>query len=71
MDGSPNYLATKTVLHRYGGISQMTLWRWEREATLPFPAPLIINRRKYYDLAKIEDWERARASSVMPREKVA
>lgn len=69
MEAAANYLATKKVLQRYGGISAMTLWRWERDANLPFPAPLIINRRKFYDLQKIEAWERARAASpsIQPR----
>lgn len=63
MDATGNYLPTKRVLERYG-VSAMTLWRWEREAILPFPAPLVINRRKFYSLPKIEAWERARAAAV-------
>ena len=64
MDVTPNFLPTKNVLRRYDGISAMTLWRWERDPVLPFPAPLVINRRKFYELHKIEAWERARAAAA-------
>lgn len=57
------YLPTKKVLQRYG-VSAMTLWRWEHDTAQPFPAPLIINRRKFYELPAIETWERARAAAA-------
>lgn len=55
------YLPTKKVLQRYG-ISAMSLWRWEHDPSLPFPAPMKVNRRKFYALEEIEAWERVRAS---------
>jgi predicted DNA-binding transcriptional regulator AlpA len=57
------YITRKKILERFGGISVMTLWRWERDERLAFPKPTSINRRKYYDLAEIEAWERKRASA--------
>lgn len=63
MPPETKYLPTKKVLQRYG-ISAMSLWRWEHDAALPFPAPLIINRRKFYELPAIEAWERARAAAA-------
>lgn len=51
------------LLARFGGISDMTLWRWLQDPALNFPRPLVINRRRYWRLADIETWERAQASS--------
>jgi predicted DNA-binding transcriptional regulator AlpA len=58
---SKQYVTRKRLLERFGGISVMTLWRWEHDDKLEFPTPTNINGRKYYDLAEIETWERARA----------
>jgi predicted DNA-binding transcriptional regulator AlpA len=55
------YITRKKLLARFGGISAMTLWRWERDEKLGFPRPTEINGRKYYDLAEVEAWERERA----------
>ncbi len=51
------YITRKKLLERFGGISAMTLWRWEHDERLGFPKPADINRRKYYDLSEIERWE--------------
>lgn len=53
------YITPKQIRARFGGISEMTLWRWEHDARLGFPKAVLINRRKYYDLAEIEAWELA------------
>ncbi len=63
MVSAKQYLTRKKILERFGGISVMTLWRWERDEKLEFPKPTEINGRKYYDLAKIEAWERNRAAA--------
>ena len=57
------YVTRKKILDRFGGISVMTLWRWEHDKQLRFPRPTSINGRKYYDLAEIEAWERGRAAT--------
>lgn len=49
-------MPTSAVLRHLGGISQMTLWRWERDENLGFPAPVRINRRKYFRRAEIEEF---------------
>ncbi len=56
------YITSRKIQDRFG-ISAMTLWRWERDKKLGFPTSTNINRRKYYDLAEIEVWERARAAT--------
>jgi hypothetical protein len=59
------YILRRTLRQRFGGISAMTLWRWERDGQLGFPQALIINGRKYYDLREIEGWERSRAGAPL------
>jgi hypothetical protein len=56
-----HYITRKALRVRYGGISEMTLWRWERDDKLGFPNALEINGRKYYDLSQIERFERTQA----------
>lgn len=58
------YITRKKILERFGGISVMTLWRWEHDEKLGFPKPTSINKRKYYDLAELEVWERRYASAI-------
>ena len=55
--GNKQYITRKKLLERFGGISAMTLWRWERDAKLGFPQAIDINGRKYYDLAQVEAFE--------------
>ena len=55
-----SYLTSSHVCDRYK-ISAVTLWRWGQDPTLEFPQPLIVKRRKLFDEAKIEEWERKRA----------
>jgi hypothetical protein len=55
------YLTARQVRDRYGDLSEMSLWRWERNPNLGFPTPKRINNRRYWKLADLETWERARA----------
>jgi predicted DNA-binding transcriptional regulator AlpA len=50
------------VRRRYGGISEMTLWRWDRDPTLGFPKPVRIRNRKYRRLSELRAWEIERAA---------
>jgi len=60
------YIVRRKLRTRFGDISEMTLWRWEHDTRLAFPRAVTINGRKYYDLAEIEAWERARAAAQSP-----
>ena len=53
-------LPTQKVADRYG-VSRRSVERWEDDPDLGFPQAMIINRRKYFDLAELEQWERRRA----------
>ncbi len=54
------------VCERYD-ISDMTLYRWDRDPDLNFPPPIRINRRKYRKLSALMKWERARAKQTTER----
>jgi hypothetical protein len=56
-------IGTSKVADRYGVVPR-TIERWEENPDLKFPAPLRINKRKYWDLEKLEAWERLRATTA-------
>jgi predicted DNA-binding transcriptional regulator AlpA len=57
------YLPGRQVHDRYN-VSEMTIWRWLHNAELKFPKPTVINRRRYWLLEELEQWERMRASKI-------
>jgi len=54
------YLTATQVRARYGGVSDMTLWRWLRDKNLRFPKPCRINRLRYWKDSELTEWERTR-----------
>jgi predicted DNA-binding transcriptional regulator AlpA len=54
-------LTTPQLRARLGGISEMTIWRYERDTEIDFPKPLRIKRRKYWRVREVEASE-ARAA---------
>lgn len=50
----------------FGGVSDMTIYRWLKDAKLGFPKPVFICTNRYWRLAEIEAFvkaqEKARAS---------
>jgi predicted DNA-binding transcriptional regulator AlpA len=54
------YLTSREVRARYGGVSDMTLWRWLRDPALNFPKPLVINGRRLWEQAQLKEWEQGR-----------
>jgi len=57
--GRTVYLKATQVRERYGGISDMTLWRWLRDKELGFPKPRRINRVRYWNDSELTEWEHA------------
>jgi hypothetical protein len=57
------FLTARQVCARYGDISTMSLWRWLHDPQMVFPAPLMIQKRRYWRLGTLIEWERRRASS--------
>ena len=62
VDATTIYLNAAQVRTRYGGMSDMALWRWLQDETLGFPKPLVINNRRFWLAAALGDWERMRAT---------
>jgi predicted DNA-binding transcriptional regulator AlpA len=54
-------LTAKQVRTRYGGVSDMALWRWLRDERLAFPQPIVINSRRYWRLSDLAQWELTQA----------
>lgn len=53
------YLTSEDVRARYQ-VTDMTLHRWENDPTMGFPVPLRINRRRLWNPAELDAWDRAR-----------
>lgn len=51
-------LPTRQVCERYG-VSDRTIARWERDPSLNFPQPTVVNNRKYYDDEQLTNWDRS------------
>lgn len=56
------YLTATQVRQHFGGISDMTLWRWMRDDRLGFPRPDVINRRRYFRSADIKAFQERQAT---------
>lgn len=56
------YMPGRKVRERYG-VTEMSLWRWERDTKLAFPKPMRVGRYKYWSVADLEEWERRRKSA--------
>jgi predicted DNA-binding transcriptional regulator AlpA len=54
------YLTSGQVLARYS-IAPITFYRWQKNETLGFPKPMVINRRKFFKVDELAAWERQRA----------
>lgn len=49
-----NLLPARVVRTRFGGVSDMTLWRWLNDDRLGFPKPITLNRLRYWKAADID-----------------
>jgi hypothetical protein len=52
------YLTARQVRERYGGRSEMWLWRRERRDP-EWPRPMVTGRRKFYDERELDDYDAA------------
>ena len=50
-----------TVKASFGGISDMTLWRWIQHRN--FPKPTKLNGRNYWSPTDIEQWKQTQAAA--------
>ena len=57
-----------TVREIFGGISDMTLWRWMKDESLGFPKPIVLARNRYWREAEVQAWidQRAAKQAAVP-----
>lgn len=55
---------TRAVCARFGGVTPMTIYRWERDERMGFPQPTYINGRKYYDDDELDEFDRQRKGAA-------
>ncbi len=60
-DSGP-FLTAAQLRARYGGVSDMWIWRRLRDGSR-FPQPIEIARRRYWRLAALIAWENGRAGT--------
>lgn len=56
------HLPARKVWERYG-ITDVTLWRWLRDPKLNFPPPIKINRRRYWKISVLQEWEKSQEAT--------
>jgi hypothetical protein len=59
-------VSTGDIARRFG-ISTRTFERWLDNPKLGFPRPMVIQRRRYWDLEAIQVWERRQAAASASR----
>ncbi len=59
------------ALAKYLNVSDMTIWRWQRDPALNFPQPSQINGVSYTDLNLVDAWMRERVVDRTRKRKVA
>jgi len=64
--GDRRLLPDRKVCARYG-VTQMTLWRWERDPALGFPKAIKIRNRKYRVESELDEFDARMKDSVSPQ----
>jgi hypothetical protein len=59
----PTWLPDPLVARRYR-VSGRTLRRWDLDVSLGFPPVIVINSRRYREVAALEEWERRTAANA-------
>jgi len=65
MSAEDVYLNARDVRRRYGGRSDMALYRWVRDPNLGFPSPIYIQTFRYWRLADLIAWEQSRPRELI------
>lgn len=55
-DHTDRLMTSRQLREALGGISEMTIWRYERDESLGFPKALRIRKRRYWRVADVEQW---------------
>ena len=63
MQEQTTFLPIAAVCGRYGGVSDVTIWRWMRDKRSNFPKPIYANsRHRLWKLSDLEAWEASRSA---------
>ena len=54
---SETYITAPQLRKRFGGRSDVWLWRLLNDEQANFPRPVIVRRCRYFPLSEIEAWE--------------
>jgi len=57
------YLSSRELMEFVGGVSAMSIWRWENAPALNFPEPRRIGRRKFWRQSEVAEWLDRRANA--------
>jgi predicted DNA-binding transcriptional regulator AlpA len=60
----PRWVRNKALAEMLG-VTVMSIWRWQRDATLAFPQPSEINGIQYTNIEDVERWLKARALNLV------
>src|SRR5262245_55662563 len=58
--GARVFATSGQVKNRYGGVSDMTLWRWSQDPEMKFPAPYYFGRIRHWKIAELDQWDETR-----------
>jgi predicted DNA-binding transcriptional regulator AlpA len=61
METKGNLIRSQDLRQRYGGVSDMTLWRWVRDGVIP--QPVKINGRRYWRVADLDEIDAKREAA--------
>ncbi|MDP2356141.1 MAG: hypothetical protein Q8M31_08760 [Beijerinckiaceae bacterium] len=53
---SETLITPKRLREKLGGVSDMTIWRHSNKPDSDFPLAVLINGRKFYREAEIDEW---------------
>tara|TARA_R110002094_G_scaffold85688_20_gene89724 strand:- start:735 stop:977 length:243 start_codon:yes stop_codon:yes gene_type:complete len=49
-------ISVADVRKMFGDVSDMTIWRWLKDADLNFPKPIYVQRRRFWREAELVEW---------------
>jgi predicted DNA-binding transcriptional regulator AlpA len=59
LQSSETHLTAPQLRARFGGRSEMWLWRLLKDERANFPKPVIVRHCRYFPLSEIEAWEKS------------
>ena len=65
LQSGETYITGKQLRDRFGGRSDMWLWRLVNDSQADFPKPIVIRRNRYWALSEVEAW--LEASRAKPK----